>query len=204
MPTKSSKTRDLVGHVVRSQERRERGQKDAVLRGVNILGLTFFPSVPVSIKTHSLSLLSLSLSLFSSYSFCRVSYSPLTLLLQRNQAKLLVIALLALVIMLGGCVGILIAAVLLNEGIMGFPIPAEIIRRATRMAFISMFGKSCLILYFPYLKSSKNGGGVSQVSMVLTCPACLFILLGVAVTVVGVLVHASGATEDPSARRLEV
>ena len=126
------------------------------------------------------------------------------MLLQRNQAKLLVIALLALVIMLGGCVGILIAAVLLNEGIMGFPIPAEIIRRATRMAFISMFGKSCLILYFPYLKSSKNGGGVSQVSMVLTCPACLFILLGVAVTVVGVLVHASGATEDPSARRLEV
>ena len=201
MPTKSSKTRDLVGHVVRSQERRERGQKDAVLRGVNILGLTFFPSVPVSIKTLSLSL---SLSLSSSYSFCRVSYSPLTLLLQRNQAKLLVIALLALVIMLGGCVGILIAAVLLNEGIMGVPIPAEIIRRATRMAFISMFGKSCLILYFPYLKSSKNGGGVSQVSMVLTCPACLFILLGVAVTVVGVLVHASGATEDPSARRLEV
>ena len=199
MPTKSSKTRDLVGHVVRSQERRERGQKDAVLRGVNILGLTFFPSVPVSIKTHTLSL-----SLSSSYSFCRVSYSPLTLLLQRNQAKLLVIALLALVIMLGGCVGILIAAVLLNEGIMGVPIPAEIIRRATRMAFISMFGKSCLILYFPYLKSSKNGGGVSQVSMVLTCPACLFILLGVAVTVVGVLVHASGATEDPSARRLEV
>ena len=56
MPTKSSKTRDLVGHVVRSQERRERGQKDAVLRGVNILGLTFFPSVPVSIKTLSLSL----------------------------------------------------------------------------------------------------------------------------------------------------
>ena len=107
-------------------ERDQSGEAYGVPRGVQLLGLNFFPSYP------------------------------------RNQAKLLLIAALGLVIILGGCFGIVFGVIVL-ETALGVDIPDRIIAKAMKGALLSV--------------------------------------VGLTVTIVGVLVHASGSTEDYKERR---
>ncbi|QDZ20363.1 hypothetical protein A3770_04p28810 [Chloropicon primus] len=121
-----SKRRQIVEQLA---ERDQSGEAYGVPRGVQLLGLNFFPSYP------------------------------------RRLAKLLLIAALGLVIALGGCFGIVFGVVVL-ETALGVDIPDRILAKAMRGALLSV--------------------------------------IGLTVTIVGVLIHASGSTEDPRERRPQV
>ena len=83
--------------------------------------------------------------------------------LPRNRAKIVLIASLGLVIVLGGCFGVVMGAAAMEASSFPIDIPNEVVERCMRYAMLSV--------------------------------------VGLAVTILGVLIHASGATEDSHVRR---